>query len=425
MDDATSTAATLREPAPNAPASCASLYTTSAFWRSLPAGMRRRWWLFRPFDLIARHWPVFRRRRGVLVVRMDGIGDMVLFRAAIDHYPAIFGVDKADITVLGCASWGSIADKVFEGFRVRVIDEHAFARNALYRFRVSLWVRGLAPAVAVCDSYLRRALMSDSLVWVSGAPKTVVSLPYVNESTRVEFSYYLSQVNRIIDTGVYPTHEVSRHFRFISAIAGRVIAPQAPNISWRASPPPIPPGAPYAVLNAGSNEPGRRWPIGFYAEIADRLLARGYRVALVGKSGEIPDEEARRAIVARPGAIDLTDKTSLAQLLDLMSHAALIVSNDTGPAHLAMALGRPTIVLVGGGHFGSFVPYPPEAAPPTARFVYQEMECYHCFWRCTKRATKFDVFPCISAIGIDRVWSAIEDLRARETAGNAPLRAQG
>ena len=231
MNDVPNVTAALKDPA--LPGEGAQPYATSAFWRALPSGMRRRWWLFRPFDLIARHWPVFRRRRGVLVVRMDGIGDMVLFRAALDHYPEIFGVDKADITVLGCASWGSIADTVFAGFRVRVIDEHAFARNPLYRFRVSLWVRGLAPAVAVCDSYLRRALMSDSLVWVSGAPDTVVSLPYVNETTRVEFSYYLSQVKRIIDTGAYPTHEVSRHFRFISAIAGRDIPPRVPRISCR------------------------------------------------------------------------------------------------------------------------------------------------------------------------------------------------
>ncbi|MDP6447479.1 MAG: hypothetical protein QF805_27025, partial [Pirellulaceae bacterium] len=50
------------------------------------------------------------------------------------------------------------------------------------------------------------------------------------------------------------------------------------------------------------------------------------------------------------------------------------------------------VVIVGGGHFGGFVPYPAEVAPPNARFVFHEMPCYHCFWRCDKRATKFDVF---------------------------------
>jgi len=87
-----------------------------------------------------------------------------------------------------------------------------------------------------------------------------------------------------------------------------------------------------------------------------------------------------------------------------------VVSNDTGPAHLSIALGRPTVVIVGGGHFGSFVPYPDDVTPGEARFVYQEMECYHCFWRCHKRADKYQLFPCIGAIGKDQVWAACEAL---------------
>ena len=396
-------------------------FKTSAFWRALPAGMRRRWWMFRPLDLIARHWPVFRKRRGVLVVRMDGIGDMVLFRRALDHYADVFGVEKLDITVLGCESWGHLANEVFPDYRVFAIDEHAFARRPFYRFRVSLWVRGLAPEVAVCDSYMRRALMADSLAWVSAAPKTVSSLPYVSERTRSEFNYYLSQADEIIDTGPYPTHEVIRHFRFISALAGREIAPEVPRIPWRDRPPPLDGwddgGTPYAVLNPGSNEPGRRWPLTGYAALARKLLQRGWRVVLVGSPDELGDGRAIADLDREPGVVNLTGKTSLAQLLDLMAHAALVVSNDTGPAHLAIALGRPTVVIVGGGHFGSFVPYPDEVTPAGARFVYQKMECYHCFWRCHKRADKYQIFPCIGEIGDDKVWAACEDLLGPGAAG--------
>ena len=387
------------------------------FWRALPAGMRRRWWMFRPFDLMARHWPVFKRPRGLLVVRMDGIGDMVLFRRTLDHYAQVFGVERSEITVLGCASWGAVADEVFAGYRVHVIDEHAFARKPLYRFRVSLWARALAPAVAVCDSYFRRALMADSLVWVSGAPRQVVSLPYISEPTRSEFNYYLSQVSEIIATGDYPTHEVVRHSRFVSALAGRELAPEAPRIAWRDLAPPIDDGAPYVVLNPGSNEPGRRWPFSAYLGIARRLLGQGYRVVLAGSAAEKPDP--LQALAREAGVIDLVGRTSLPVLMDVMKHAAAVLSNDTGPAHLSIALGTPTVVVVGGGHFGSFVPYPEAATPANARFVFERMECYHCFWRCHKRATKYDVFPCVDAIGEDRVWGALDDVLVARPAGVA------
>lgn len=391
-------------------------FRTTAFWRTFPAGMRRRWWLFRAFDLVARHWPVFKQPRGVLVVRMDGIGDMVLFRRALDHYAAALGVGKSEITVLGCESWAALAGDVFAGYRVVAIDEHAFARNPFYRFAVALSVRRLAPAVTICDSYMRRALMADSLVWLSAAPRTVVSVPYISERTRPEFTYYLSQVGEIVDTGPYPTHEVIRHYRFVSALAGKTIPPEAPAIAWRDRPPPVGPGAPYAVLNPGSNEPGRRWPIAGYVAVARKLLARGLRVVFVGQAGQ-RGGNGLDALAGADGVVDLAGRTDLPELLDLIRHAALMVTNDTGPAHLGIALACPTVVVVGGGHFGSFVPYPPAASPANARFVSKRMECYHCFWRCHKRTDDAQVFPCIGEIGEDAVWRECESLLTAGASG--------
>ncbi|MFP6735206.1 MAG: glycosyltransferase family 9 protein [Rhodospirillales bacterium] len=386
-------------------------FETSWFWRVLPSGMRRRWWLFRLFDLIARHWPLLGERKGALIVRMDGIGDMVLFRRSLEHYGQVLGLSPSEITILGCKSWGAVAAEIFAGYRLFMIDEHAFARQTFYRFKISLAVRRLAPSVTICDSYLRRAMMADSLVWVASAPTSLVSLPFINEPTRTEFTYYLSQVDRIIDTGPYPTHELARHYRFLSELAGREIPAQAPQIPWRRQSPEIAAAGAYAVLNPGSNEYGRRWPYGSYLDIAEKLLARGLRVVIVGGPGERPGDHRDR--FGDDGRIiDLIGATSMPELLDILKHAACVISNDTGPAHLAIALGAPTVVVVGGGHFGSFVPYPEAARPPHARFVFEEMPCYHCFWRCHLRATRFDVFPCVSAIPVDAVWAEAEALLA-------------
>jgi len=391
-----------------------SQFKRSAFWRLLPAGMRKRWWMFRPLDLIARYWPVFKPQKGILVIRMDGIGDMVLFRRSLDRYAEIFGTIKSDITILGCKSWEGLADEVFSGYRVISINEHAFSRRPLYRLRVSIMVRALAPKVAVCDSYMRRALMADSLTWVSAAHKTIVSLPYISERTRPEFYYYLSQVDEIIDTGPYPTHELIRHSRFISALAGKTILPEAPWIPWRKKPEFIESwdafDQPYAILNTGSNEPGRRWPMSGYSEIARNLTKLGMLVVFVGHKDEQDEINIISRLSQELGVVNLAGKTSLTQLLDLFSHASIVISNDTGPAHLSIALGRPTVVIIGGGHFSSFVPYPKEVVLKDARFVYQKMECYHCFWSCHKRSDNLQTFPCISSVDEKQVWFACKDL---------------
>ena len=390
------------------------LFATSWFWRILPAGMRRRWWLFRLFDLIVRHWPVLKRPKGVLVIRMDGIGDMILFRRTLDEYAAAFDVEKSDITVLGCESWGPIAAEIFDGYRLLVIDEHAFARQPIYRFKIGLSVRQIAPKITICDSYLRRAMMADSLVWMSNAPQSIASLPFINEPTRTEFTYYLSQIDQVVDTGPYPTHEIIRHYRFLSEFTDQEISPQSPEITWRDQAPPLPEGAPYVVLNPGSNEYGRRWPFESYLDIAEKLIAAGYRVVIVGGPGERAGDHRKR-FGDEERIIDLIGKTSVPELLDVLNHAALVISNDTGPAHLSIALQTPTVVIVGGGHFGSFVPYPEEICPEFVKFAFEEMPCYHCFWRCPKRQTKFEVFPCVSAVEVGAVWQFAEELLREKT----------
>ncbi len=389
-----------------------------AFWRMFPAGMPRRWWLFRLFDLLVRFAPVFGRKRGVVVVRMDGIGDMMLFRRSLDHYARAFGVSADAITVIGCHSWASIAPDLFGGFNVIPIDEHRFAKRPFYRALIAWRVRRLNAATAVCDQYFRRAMMADSLVWLSAAPESVVSMPYVNEPTRALYNYYLCQVSRIIDTGPYPTHEITRHAYFVSALLGRRIDPEPPTMDFT----PVPPvalTAPYAVMNPGCNEPGRRWPLASYVAVAERLLDQGWTVVFVGTGKEKWDGNLPASLSAHARVVDLTGTTTLPELTAVMRDASLVVSNDTGPAHLSIAVGAPTVVVVGGGHFSSFVPYPPEATPSTARFVYKELDCYHCFWRCHLRAKDTDVFPCVDAVGVDAVWSACRDLMSDATPGVA------
>jgi len=388
--------------------------TSSAFWRLLPQGMRRRWWLFRLFDGLMRRWPVLRRRRGVLVIRMDGIGDMILFRRSLDHYAEAFGIPADQITVLGCDSWASIAGDVFAGYRVVAINEHRYARRLIYRLSVNFRVRGLAPAITVVDAYFRRALMSDSLAWVANAPRTIAALPYINERTRAEYTWYMSQGWEVVDTGAYPDHETVRHAAFISAIAGRTIAPEVPAIDWRGVAPLAGIAAPYAVLNPGSNEYGRRWPLADYAALAAWLRHRGLGVVFVGKAEEKAGDDALAALRKDDGVIDMTGRSTLPELLDIMNGAALVVSNDTGPAHVAVALGTKTVVIVGGGHFGCFVPYPAGVAPDHARFVHEHMDCYHCFWRCHKRHDPKASFPCVAAVSMDKVQQACVELLAKE-----------
>ncbi|MFN2384651.1 MAG: glycosyltransferase family 9 protein [Gemmatimonadota bacterium] len=105
---------------------------------------------------------------------------------------------------------------------------------------------------------------------------------------------------------------------------------------------------PVAALVVGTSRPDKEWPVTSVARLAEALHADwGYAVCLVG--GDHPAERARARLITELVRTPLADerREDLRKLLWLLDGAALAVSPDTGPYHLAVALGVPTIGLYG------------------------------------------------------------------------------
>ncbi|HSM91664.1 MAG TPA: glycosyltransferase family 9 protein [Anaeromyxobacteraceae bacterium] len=98
-------------------------------------------------------------------------------------------------------------------------------------------------------------------------------------------------------------------------------------------------GRPLAVLNPGARLADRRWPPEPYAEVARGLAARGLAVLVVWG----PEEEPIAREIARLSGATLAPPTDLALLAGLMRAARLVVSNNSGPMHLSVAVGAPTV----------------------------------------------------------------------------------
>jgi len=102
-----------------------------------------------------------------------------------------------------------------------------------------------------------------------------------------------------------------------------------------------------AGLHPGSAWPTKRWPADGYARLGRRLVAEaGMKVVLVGG----PEDAGLSKGIAEAigeGALDLTGKTSLPELIDLVGRLKLFVTNDSGPMHVAAARGVPTLALFG------------------------------------------------------------------------------
>ncbi len=151
---------------------------------------------------------------------------------------------------------------------------------------------------------------------------------------------------------------------------------------------------PVAVFCPGAEYgPAKRWPIPYYAELAQRLEGRGYAVWLVGgpKDKEVADKIVG---LGNPHCRNLCGSTDLADAVALLSCAALVVSNDSGLMHLAAALDRPMLALFGSSS--------PEFTPPLsdqAQVIQLDIPCSPCF----QRECPLGHFNCMMQLTPDRV----------------------
>lgn len=160
--------------------------------------------------------------------------------------------------------------------------------------------------------------------------------------------------------------------------------------------------SPYVVVHPGASVPARAWSAESNAALVDALVTAGRRVVVTGSQRE----RKLTSFVAgapRPEVCDLGGRTDLAGLAEILGHASAVVVGNTGPAHLAAAVGATVVSL-----YAPTVPairWRPWRVPHVLLGV-QEIACAGC------RATVCPVpgHPCIESVTVDDVLQAVDRL---------------
>jgi heptosyltransferase-1 len=153
---------------------------------------------------------------------------------------------------------------------------------------------------------------------------------------------------RVATRGV---HVIEQDLELSAAIAGDTLQPVAPWLpvdraaeAWANEIQPSIGSQPTVLINPGAGWGAKRWPVERYAAVARGLIERGCRVVVNAGPGEEPLAEA---IVRGTGGAAIPLSCSLAQLIAITRRIALGIAGDTGPLHLACALGRPVVGIFG------------------------------------------------------------------------------
>ncbi len=152
----------------------------------------------------------------------------------------------------------------------------------------------------------------------------------------------------------------------------------------------------------------KQWPAGHFADLADKALAAGWQVVIVGSANDAGIATAIQQQTQpqwQHNCINLAGRTSLAQVIDVIASATAVVSNDSGLMHIAAALQRPLLALYGSTSA--------DFTPPLAdrvKLLASDIECRPCFQRTCPLGHK----RCLTELSAEMAWSGVQEVLAED-----------
>jgi len=321
----------------------------------------------------------------VLVARMDSEGDVLLAGPAIRAAAA-----HADRLTLLCGPRGRHAAALLPGVD-EVIVHHAAWIDAepepVDRGATEALVTRLAAcavdAAAVLTSFHQSPLPLALLLRMAGVPEiAAVSVDYPGSLLD----------HRLPDPG--DVHEVERALGVVAALGMRLPPGDDARLAVRRGAARVPAG-PYVIVHPGASVPARAWSPERNAALVAALAGQGRRVLVTGGPGE---RELTRFVAGEDG-VDLGGATTMGELAELLAAADCLVVGNTGPAHLAAAVGTPVVSL--------FAPTVPAARWRPWRVPHELLHVDVPCAGCRARDCPVPGHPCVEGVGLGDVLAAI------------------
>ena len=321
--------------------------------------------------------------RHILWLRTDSIGDNILSASMLPHIQRFF--DGAALTVVCQSHIGELYDNCPHVSHVVTFDKKRAYEDEKYRAALFKTVRAVGADLCLNSVYSREPL-TDDLALNSGAVETVAfDGDFLNGMTPQLRSINNPRYSRIIDSPQERMPEIQRHEEFLRGV-GMETASLSP-VMW---------------LSAADEA----WADSFFSQnriSAERAIAlfpgaqhhhkvyggyeavlesfSDYDILILGGRGEREMSARLSSAFNKTGGggrrFDLAGAATLRQTAALIRRCRVYAGADSAGAHMACAVGVPNVVLLGGGHFGRFLPY-----SPLTSAVCLPLECYGCGWAC-------------------------------------------
>ena len=292
---------------------------------------------------------------GIAIIRLDAIGDYILFRNFLYELKRSPKFADLPVTMIGNQAWKSIAEtfdnKLVDNFIW--LDRNQIWDNKKYRISKLFKLARIKYEYIVVPTY-SRDFASDSLANVMNAKHKITSLGDLSNISNNEKIVTDTYYTKILPATSEILFEFERNREFFQNLLGYklntkfIIKPAATKFHNQFTN--------YVVLFVGASSNKRRWDISNFNGLAI-WLNEIYGVNIV-VCGSINDISADSTVINMPFIHNLIGKTSLVEMVDILSKAKFVVSNETSIPHICIAVDVKVFVISNGNHFARFTPYP-------------------------------------------------------------------
>jgi ADP-heptose:LPS heptosyltransferase len=347
----------------------------------------------------------------MLIVRLDAIGDYVLFRNFIKIVKESSKYKSYKITLCGNIAWKDLAESldrdIIDGFIW--INRKKFYGNLLYKFKVLKEIHNCGFETAVETTYSREILFGDEIIKATGAKERIGNTGSLDKHAKWKRNLFSdSWYTKLIRSSENNLFEFYRNKEFFRDLLETKIDIKKPSIEVSDISFNNIPEKDYIVLFPGGSTKKRRWDINNFLEIARYILYKtSFYIVIDGSKKEINLAQNIWDNLKSERVLITSGLTSLADMAKLLAGAELLISNETSAVHFAAAVGTKFICVSNGAYYNRFHPYPKEIFEGAYYLYPRELMDNKSFDACEFRlSSPFD----INTIKPDQVKKIIDEL---------------
>lgn len=352
--------------------------------------------------------------KSIILMRLDAIGDYLLFRNFIEILKNSMKFKEYKITLLGNIRWKNLAEfldsKYIDNFIW--IDPAKFNKNPLYKFKTLKELSKYSWEILINPVYSRTFDM-DLLVKVIKAEEKIGSIGNLSNIKKWQKKISDKYYHKLLPATEEIIFEFYRNKEFFENLLEEKIDISKPfiddndlnKIELNVKLPPK-----FFLIFLGGGAKFRRYSVDNWIRIVKKIHSN-YSIPIVLCGGHSEVNDSLKFIEKySKNIINIVNKTSLTEMIKIVEKAELVLSNESFVPHLCVALNKQVIVVSNGNHFGRFTPYPKSMTKNYYAIYHPEVEKDLENYEKLSNAYQFISKLNINEIDYEKVISKIEEV---------------